>query len=103
MCTLPSALPPGAPKARDENVVIGRTSMLHDDVMAACGILGVSLTRKGVGKLSKVSCNSAKPKKMPAEQEAYSWKDCEKRYSFLKLLKNEFERMNLNEIEHSKC
>ena len=39
---------------------------------------------------------------MIVEQENSFWKDCEKRYSSIKLLKDAFEWMKLNEIEHSK-
>ena len=39
---------------------------------------------------------------MIAEQENNFLKDCEKRYSSIKLMKDAFEWMNLNEIEQSK-
>ena len=38
------------------------------------------------GSLSQVLCYSSKPTKMIAEQENDFRKDCEKRYSFIKLL-----------------
>ena len=39
---------------------------------------------------------------MIAEQENKFWKDCEKGYSSIQLMKKTFEWINLNEIEHSK-
>ena len=55
--------------------------------LAACG-LEIFMTRKVLGSLSEVSHDSAKPMKMIAKQENNFWKDCEKRYSSIKLLKN---------------
>ena len=49
------------------------------------------------------SRDSVKPTKRIAVRENKFWKDCEKRYFPTKLLKNTFDLMNLNEIEHSKC
>ena len=76
----------------------GSTSMLNDDGMAACGFFEIFMTRKVQGSLSEVSRESTKPMKMTAEQENNFWKDCGKRYSSIKLLKDIFEWMNLNEI-----
>ena len=59
----------------------GSTSMLNDDVMAACGFSEIFMTRKVQGS----------PMKMTAEQENNFWKDCGKRYSSIKLLKDIFE------------
>ena len=38
---------------------------------------------------------------MIAEEENHFWTDCEKRYFSVKLSKDTFEWVNLNEIEHS--
>ena len=59
------------------------------------------MTRKVLGSLSEVSRDRTKPTKTIAEQENNFWKDCEKRHFSIKLLKDTFERVNLNEIEHS--
>ena len=48
------------------------------------------MTRKMLGSLLELSRESTKPMKMIAEQENNFWKDCEKRYSFIKLLKDTF-------------
>ena len=46
---------------------------------------------------SEISRDSTKPMKTIAEQENNFWKDCEKRYSLIKLLKDTSKRMNLDE------
>ena len=46
---------------------------------------------KMLGSLSEVSRDSTKPMKLIAEQENHFWKDCDKRYSSIKLLKDVFE------------
>ena len=76
-------------------------SMLNDDNVAVRGFLGICMTRKVLGSLSEVLRYSPKPTKMITEQENNFWKDCEKRYSPIKLLKDTFERIKLNKIEHS--
>ena len=53
--------------------------MLNDEGMAACGFLEIFMTRKVPGSLLDVS------------REKWSWKDCEERYSPIKLLKDTFE------------
>ena len=70
--------------------LIGRTLMLSDDGMAASSFLEIFMTRKVPGSLSEVPCHSAKPTKMVAEQENNRRKNCEKRFSFIKLLKDTF-------------
>ena len=52
---------------RRRNGLIGRTSILNDDSMAACGILAIFMTRNKLDSLSEVSCDSNKPKKMTTE------------------------------------
>ena len=69
--------------------------------MAVCGFLGLLMTQKMLGSLSELSGDSAKPTKMIAEQKKFC-KDYENGYSFIKLLNDTFDRMNLNEIENSK-
>ena len=55
--------------------------------MAACGFLGILMTRKVLGSFSEVSLDSStKPPKMITEQENNFWKDCEKHYSSIKFL-----------------
>ena len=66
------------------------TSMLNDDGMAACG-LGIFMTRKVLDSLSDVLRDSTKSTQKIAEQKNNFWKDCEKRYSSVKLLKGTFE------------
>ena len=62
--------------------------MLNDDDMAACG-----LTRKVLCSLSGVSRDSTKQTKMIAQQENNFWKDCEKCYPSIKLLKDTFKEL----------
>ena len=50
-------------------------AVLYDDGMAACGFLGISMTRKVLGSLSEVSRDATKPTKMIAELENNFWKD----------------------------
>ena len=51
------------------------------------------MTRKVLGSLSEVSRDTNKPilMRMLAEQENNCWKDCEKRFSSIKLLEDTFE------------
>ena len=65
--------------------------MLNVDGMATCGFLVVFMTRKVLGSLSEASRDLTKPTKVTGEQEGNFRKDCENRYSFIKLLKNTFE------------
>ena len=67
--------------------------LLDDDSMAVCGFF---LTRKAPRSLSQISRESTKSTKMMAEHENNVWNNCEKRYSYIKLLKNTFEWTNLN-------
>ena len=76
--------------------------MLNDDGMAACGFIGICMTGKVQGSLSEGLRDSTKPIRMIAEQQNNFWKNCEKGYSSIKLLKDTFKLMNLNEIEYSK-
>ena len=76
--------------------------MLNDDAIAVYGFLEIFITRKVLGSLSEVSRDSTKPTKMIAKQENNFWKDCKKRLTSIKLLRDSFELMNLNETEHSK-
>ena len=69
--------------------------------MAACGLLGIFMTREVPGLLSEVSRDPTKPMKMMAEQENNSW-TYTNRYTSIKLFEDIFEWMNSNEIEHSK-
>ena len=46
---------------------------------------------KSARLLSEVSRDSTKPTKMIAEQENNYWKDCGRRYSSIKLLKDTFD------------
>ena len=69
--------------------------------MGGCGFLAIFMTQKVLGSLSEVSRGSTKPTNMIAEQEHNFCKNCEKYYSSIKLLKDTFDLMNLNEIEHS--
>ena len=62
---------------RRQNGLIGCTSMLNDDGMAACCFLGIFMTQKVPGSLSEVSRDSTKPTEMIAEQDNNFWKDCE--------------------------
>ena len=55
--------------------------------MAACGVLGIFMTQKVLSSLSEVSRDSTMPTKIIAGQENNFRKDCEKRYSSIKLLK----------------
>ena len=71
--------------------LIGFTSVLNDDNVAACDFLGISMTRKVLGSLSEVSRDSTKPMKMIAEQENNFWKDWKTLYSSVNLLKDTFE------------
>ena len=50
-----------------------------------------NMTRKVLGSHSEVSRDSTKPTKMIAEQENNVWRDCEKLYFSIKLLKDTFE------------
>ena len=75
-------------RRRKRNRLIGRTSTLNDNGMAACGFLGIYIPQNVLGSLPRVSRDSAKPTKMIAEQENNFWKDCEKRYSSIKVLKD---------------
>ena len=84
------------------NGLVVRTSILNDHGMAVSGFSGIFMTPKVLSSLSKVSSDSSTPSKMIAEQENNFWKECEKRYSSIKLLKDTFAWMNLNEIEDSK-
>ena len=59
----------GAPKAREVKRANRRTSIQSDYGMAACGFLGIFITRKMLGSLSEVSHDSNKPTKMITEQE----------------------------------
>ena len=68
-------------------------SMLNDVCMAACGLLGIFMTRKVLGSRSEYSREGTKPMKMIEEQETNFWKDCQKRYSSIKMLKDTFELM----------
>ena len=77
--------------AGGKNGLIGRISILNDDGIAACGLLGIFTTGKVLGSRSQVSCHSTKSTQMIAEQENNFWKDCEKHYSSIKLLKDTFE------------
>ena len=54
---------------REAKRLIGHTSVLNDDSLAACGFLGIFITRKVLGSVSDVSRDSTKPTKMIAEQE----------------------------------
>ena len=49
-------------------MTIGHISVLNNDGMAACGFLGILMTRKVLGSLSEVSSDSTKLTKMIAEQ-----------------------------------
>ena len=49
------------------------------------------MTREMLGLLSEVTLDSIKPTKVIAEQENNFWKDCEKSYPSIKLLKDTFE------------
>ena len=73
------------------NGPIGRTSVLNDDGMAACGISGIFMARKVLASLSEVSRNSTKPMKMIIEKKNNFWKGCEKRCSSIKLFMDTFE------------
>ena len=64
----------------------GRNSVFNNDGMDACGFSGIFMTRKLLGLLSEFSRDSTKPMKIIAKQENKFWKDCEKRYSSIKLL-----------------
>ena len=72
------------------NRLIGLTSMLNYDGMTACGFLGIFMTQKVLGLLPEVSRDPTKPARMIAEQENDFWKDCEKCYSSIQLLKDIF-------------
>ena len=85
---------PGKPRV----IKIDRTSILNNDGMVACGFLGIKCERF----THRSSSDSVKPTKRIAVRENKFWKDCEKRYFSTKLLRNTFDWMNLNEIEHSK-
>ena len=61
------------------------SSILNDDGIDACGLLGLFMTRKVAGSLSEVSRDPTKPVKMIAEQENSFWIDCEERYSSIQL------------------
>ena len=50
-----------APKGREANRLVCLTSIVNDDAMAACGLLGIFMTQKVPGSLSEVSRNSTKP------------------------------------------
>ena len=73
------------------NRLIGRASMLSNDGMAICGFLGIFVAQKVLGSLSDVSRDSTKRMKIIPKQENNFWKDCKKRYSPIKLLKDNFE------------
>ena len=45
-------------------MLIGHTSMLNDNGMAAYAFLGIFMPRKVLGLLSKVSCDLTKPTKV---------------------------------------
>ena len=45
------------------------------------------MTRKVLSSLSEVLCDSTKPTKIIGQQKNYFWKDYEKHYSSIKLLK----------------
>ena len=77
-------------RGRGHDSLIVHTSVLNDDDIAACGLLGIFMTRKVLGSLAEVSPDSTKPKKMIAEQENNFWKDYEKRYSSKKFLEGHF-------------
>ena len=77
-------------------IKIGRTSILNNDSMVACGFLGIKCARF----IYRSSRDSVKPTKRIAVNENKFWKGREKRYSSIK---NTFDWMNLNEIERSKC
>ena len=49
------------------------------------------MTPEVLSSLSDVSSDSTKPTKMIAKQENKFWKDCKKRYSSVKLLKDALE------------
>ena len=59
--------------------------------MAACGFLGIFMTRKVPGSFSEVLCDSTKATKFMTEQEKILWKDSEECYSSIKLFKVTFE------------
>ena len=85
---------PGKPRV----IKIDRTSILNNDGMGACGFLGIKCAKF----TNRSSRDSVKPTKRIAARENKFRKDWEKRYFSTKLLKNTFDCMNLNEIEHSK-
>ena len=64
--------------------------MLNDDGIAGCGFLEIFMTRKVLVLLSGVSRDSTKPTKVIASRKMIL-EDYEKRYSSIKLLKDEFE------------
>ena len=57
------------------NGLIGRPSMLNNDSMASCGVLGIFMRRILQGLLPEVSRDSTKPTKMITEQENNFWKE----------------------------
>ena len=57
------------------NGLIGRTSVLNDDGMAAFGVLGIFMASKVIDSLSKDSRDLTKPTKMIADQENNFWKE----------------------------
>ena len=85
---------PGKPRV----IKIDRTPILNNDDRVACGFIGIKCARFTY----RSSRDPVKPTKRIPARENKSWKDCEKRYFSTKLLKNTFDSMNLNEIEHSK-
>ena len=81
----------GAPKVLEAKRANWPHSVFNDDGMAVCGFLGIFMTLKVLGSLSKFSDGSIKPMKMISEQENNFWKDFEKGYSSMKLLKDIFD------------
>ena len=60
-------------------------------MMAASGFLEIFMTRKGLGSLSEIPRNPTKPTKMVVEQENNFWKECERGYPSIKLMRDIFE------------
>ena len=76
---------------RRRNKLVCLTTILKNNVMAACGSLGIFMTRKVLGSLLKVSRDSTKSRKIKAEQKSNFWTNCEKNYSSIKLFQDTYE------------
>ena len=71
-----SMLCQGVPRAWEAKQVNWLFLLLNNDGMAACGFLGIFMTRKVQGLFLEVSSDSTKPKKMITEQENNFQKYC---------------------------